>query len=237
MTLMLVVNAGHNLPILLRSGGRVDRLQPTVMVLGVMADTVVESRQVEIKPTDRVLLFTDGFSEAFNKRDEEYGEERLTKSSGGCTEPQKLRTSAIKRSTATHGRSVRTWSNISQLPRGCVELSVEKRHQAVAGGVCGAHVPVKSRNQRATPEPGRAPSTHASEAPNRNTSASVSRIKPENMTQPLVSQLAQYEHDADHSDPRGVESDEWVLTPYYSDRKIARRRLRTNKTTPIEMIP
>lgn len=77
---MTYVNAGHNPPILLRSDGRVDRLQPTAMVLGVMADTVVESRQVEIKPADRLLLFTDGFSEAFNKRDEEYGEERLTKS-------------------------------------------------------------------------------------------------------------------------------------------------------------
>jgi len=74
------VNAGHNSPILLRSDGRVDRLQPTTMVLGVMADTVVESRQVEIKPADCLLLFTDGFSEAFNKRDEEYGEECLTKS-------------------------------------------------------------------------------------------------------------------------------------------------------------
>jgi sigma-B regulation protein RsbU (phosphoserine phosphatase) len=77
---MAYVNAGHNPPVLLRSDGRVDRLQPTAMVLGVMADAVVESRQVEIKPADRLLLFTDGFSEAFNKRDEEYGEERLTES-------------------------------------------------------------------------------------------------------------------------------------------------------------
>jgi sigma-B regulation protein RsbU (phosphoserine phosphatase) len=74
------VNAGHNPPILLRSDGRVERLQPTAMVLGVVTDTVVESQQVEIKPADRLLLFTDGFSEAFNRRDEEYGEERLTNS-------------------------------------------------------------------------------------------------------------------------------------------------------------
>jgi hypothetical protein len=77
---MTYVNAGHNPPILLRTGGRVERLQPTAMLLGVMADTVVESRQVEIELTDRLLLFTDGFSEAFNKRNEEYGEERLTDS-------------------------------------------------------------------------------------------------------------------------------------------------------------
>jgi serine phosphatase RsbU (regulator of sigma subunit) len=77
---MAYVNAGQNPPILVRSDGRVDRLQPTAMVLGVMAGAAVESRQVKIEPGDRLLLFTDGFSEAFNKRDEEYGEERLTES-------------------------------------------------------------------------------------------------------------------------------------------------------------
>jgi serine phosphatase RsbU (regulator of sigma subunit) len=77
---MTYVNAGHNPPILLRSDGQVHRLQPTAMILGVMGDTMVESGQVEIKPADRLLLFTDGFSEAFNKRDEEYGERRLTES-------------------------------------------------------------------------------------------------------------------------------------------------------------
>jgi sigma-B regulation protein RsbU (phosphoserine phosphatase) len=77
---MTYVNAGHNPPMLVRSDGRVDRLQPTAMVLGVMADAVLEVRQVEIKLADRLLLFTDGFSAAFNKRDEEYGEERLKES-------------------------------------------------------------------------------------------------------------------------------------------------------------
>jgi serine phosphatase RsbU (regulator of sigma subunit) len=77
---MTYVNAGHNPPILMRSDGQVHRLQPTAMIMGVMRDIVVESGQVEIKPADRLLLFTDGFSEAFNMRDEEYGEKRLTES-------------------------------------------------------------------------------------------------------------------------------------------------------------
>jgi hypothetical protein len=77
---MTYVNAGHNPPILLCSDGRLDRLESTAMILGVMADAMVESREVEIKAGDRLLLFTDGFPEAFNKRDEEYGEERLTES-------------------------------------------------------------------------------------------------------------------------------------------------------------
>jgi serine phosphatase RsbU (regulator of sigma subunit) len=77
---MTYVNAGHNPPILLRSDGREDRLPPTTMVLGALADAPVEARQVEIGPADRLLIFTDGFSEAFNKKDEEYGEERLSAS-------------------------------------------------------------------------------------------------------------------------------------------------------------
>lgn len=77
---MSFVNAGHNPPLLLHSDGSVDRLRSTAMVLGVKADAPVESQQVEIKPSDRLLLFTDGFSEAFNKRNEDYGEKRLAES-------------------------------------------------------------------------------------------------------------------------------------------------------------
>jgi len=71
------VNAGHNPPFLLRADGQVDRLPPTAMVLGVAADAVVEAGQARIAPADRLLLFTDGLSEAFDRKDEEYGEERV----------------------------------------------------------------------------------------------------------------------------------------------------------------
>jgi hypothetical protein len=74
------VNAGHNSPLVLRGDGGIERLESTAMVLGVNPDTEIEARQVEINPGDRLLLFTDGFSEAFNKADEEYGEARLRES-------------------------------------------------------------------------------------------------------------------------------------------------------------
>jgi hypothetical protein len=74
------VNAGHNPPILLHADGSVDRLQPTSMVLGIMADAPVDVGLAEVGPTDRLLLFTDGYSEAWNKKEEEYGEERLAES-------------------------------------------------------------------------------------------------------------------------------------------------------------
>ncbi len=74
------VNAGHNAPILLRADGRVDRLASTSMVLGIMTEAPMVAAAAQIQLEDRLLLFTDGYSEAFNKKDEEYGEERLTES-------------------------------------------------------------------------------------------------------------------------------------------------------------
>ena len=71
------VNAGHNPPFLVRADGSMERLEPTAMVLGVKPDAPVETGQTRIGPADRLLLFTDGLSEAFNAREEEYGETRL----------------------------------------------------------------------------------------------------------------------------------------------------------------
>jgi phosphoserine phosphatase RsbU/P len=71
------VNAGHNAPFLLRRGRPARRLDTTSMVLGVLEDTVFESREAQLESGDRLLLFTDGISEAFNQNDQEFGEERL----------------------------------------------------------------------------------------------------------------------------------------------------------------
>jgi serine phosphatase RsbU (regulator of sigma subunit) len=74
----LYVNAGHNAPYLLRPGRPADRLDATSLVLGVLRDAPFEARSARLEPGERLLLFTDGVSEAFNDKDEEYGEDRLT---------------------------------------------------------------------------------------------------------------------------------------------------------------
>ena len=71
------VNAGHNPPFLRRANGELEQLPATAMLLGVMPDAPVEAQQVQIEPNDRLLLFTDGLSEALNTKDEEYGTARL----------------------------------------------------------------------------------------------------------------------------------------------------------------
>jgi hypothetical protein len=71
------VNAGHNPPFLLPVGERAARLAATAMALGVTMDTTFPSMTLDLDRGDRLLLYTDGVTEAANRRDEEYGEPRL----------------------------------------------------------------------------------------------------------------------------------------------------------------
>jgi phosphoserine phosphatase RsbU/P len=70
-------NAGHNAPILIRSGGSVERLHQGGLVLGLAAEAEYEQARVELEPGDRLLLFTDGLTEANSPAGEEFGEDRL----------------------------------------------------------------------------------------------------------------------------------------------------------------
>jgi sigma-B regulation protein RsbU (phosphoserine phosphatase) len=70
------VNGGHNAPFVLRAGG-VERLPATGMALGVVADGTFEERETALAPGERLFLFTDGITEAFDPEEREYGEERL----------------------------------------------------------------------------------------------------------------------------------------------------------------
>ncbi len=70
-------NAGHCAPLLVRANGAVVRLDAGGAVLGVFPEWPFEQAEVTIAPGDRLVLFTDGITEASNARDEEFGEERL----------------------------------------------------------------------------------------------------------------------------------------------------------------
>jgi sigma-B regulation protein RsbU (phosphoserine phosphatase) len=87
---MTFANAGHYPPILIRANGLVERLEPGGAVLGVFPDGAYDQGQVTIGGGDRVILFTDGITEARNAADEEFGEDRLielARENRGCSAP------------------------------------------------------------------------------------------------------------------------------------------------------
>jgi serine phosphatase RsbU (regulator of sigma subunit) len=70
------VNAGHNAPFLLRPAAAT-RLGTTGVALGVVAGSAFDERGETVGPGERLFLFTDGVTEAFDADDREYGEPRL----------------------------------------------------------------------------------------------------------------------------------------------------------------
>lgn len=80
------VNAGHNPPFLLvppgsraglSAGEPPARLGATAMALGITTETDFPSMTVDLDPGDRLVLYTDGVTEAEDLKDREYGEARL----------------------------------------------------------------------------------------------------------------------------------------------------------------
>jgi sigma-B regulation protein RsbU (phosphoserine phosphatase) len=71
------VNAGHNAPFVVRSDGSHERLREGGTVLGVFDSRNFEMGSVQLSEGDRVILFTDGVTEACGLEGEEFGEARL----------------------------------------------------------------------------------------------------------------------------------------------------------------
>jgi sigma-B regulation protein RsbU (phosphoserine phosphatase) len=70
-------NAGHNPPIVLHQDGSHHRLTEGGAVLGVFPNQSFGLGLTHLEPGDRVVLFTDGVTEAIDAQEEEFGEERL----------------------------------------------------------------------------------------------------------------------------------------------------------------
>jgi sigma-B regulation protein RsbU (phosphoserine phosphatase) len=75
---MVYTNAGHNPPYIKRAGGELVRLdQRHGPVLGAQGGLAYREDHVELGPGDRVLLYTDGVTEAMNAAEDLYTEARL----------------------------------------------------------------------------------------------------------------------------------------------------------------
>jgi phosphoserine phosphatase RsbU/P len=72
------VNAGHNPPLLVHEGGKVEKLEGTGMILGILPGAQYEQKTCKLQLGDVVVLYSDGVTEASKVDvDEEFGEDRL----------------------------------------------------------------------------------------------------------------------------------------------------------------
>src|SRR5271163_4093862 len=71
------VNAGHVPPAVVRANGAVDYLREGGMMVGLFPSQHYDRGYVRMEPGDIFVGCTDGITEAMNKQDEEYGQQRL----------------------------------------------------------------------------------------------------------------------------------------------------------------
>jgi phosphoserine phosphatase RsbU/P len=71
-----VCNAGHCFPLLLQDG-RVSQIAATGLPIGMFCRERYSCTQLKLNKGDRLLLYTDGLSEARDRANVEYGEDRL----------------------------------------------------------------------------------------------------------------------------------------------------------------
>ncbi len=70
-------NAGHNYPVLCTKHGAYHLLEKGGLIVGILEEISYQSETVRLDAGDLLVLYTDGLTEAINKEDEEFGEERL----------------------------------------------------------------------------------------------------------------------------------------------------------------
>jgi len=73
-------NAGHNPPLVMDSDGTVQRMNLFAAIpLGIQEYHGYKTQKIQLKPGDRLVLYTDGITEALNAKGEFYNESLLSK--------------------------------------------------------------------------------------------------------------------------------------------------------------
>ena len=87
---LVFASGGHDPPLWVRAGGRSHLLTTRSMILGAFSEIALEDRRVVLGPGDVFVLYTDGITEARDRRGRLFGERRLraavTPSAGGTAE-------------------------------------------------------------------------------------------------------------------------------------------------------
>ena len=137
---LIYANAGHNPPLLLRSGQDVTMLEaPPGPALGAMAGGCYESCSMQLAGDDLLLLYTDGVTEAMDPEHKLFGDERLLQTARGHRDvPARSLIEAVDAAVRQHAGSADQSDDLTLL---AVRYRVESG-RAVVAGEAGADPPV-----------------------------------------------------------------------------------------------
>jgi len=71
------VNAGNPSPILISPGGEIERLSSDGFPIGMFANARYTAKEIRMRPGSRLVIFSDGLTDAQNAAGEDFGDERL----------------------------------------------------------------------------------------------------------------------------------------------------------------
>jgi sigma-B regulation protein RsbU (phosphoserine phosphatase) len=71
------INGGHCAPILISQTGRYEYLEATAMPVGMLAEAEFKVEERQLSPGDRIVIYTDGVTEAQNPSGEFFGRKQL----------------------------------------------------------------------------------------------------------------------------------------------------------------
>jgi serine phosphatase RsbU (regulator of sigma subunit) len=74
---LIYCNAGHNYPVVIHQDGRAEFLDTGGLLLGAFQEALYERGEVLLQRNDTVFFYSDGLTENFNDKDEEFGDKRL----------------------------------------------------------------------------------------------------------------------------------------------------------------
>lgn len=80
---LVMANAGHCPPLIVRANGRVERIDSTGPVVGVLATAGWQSFETKLAGGDTLVLYTDGLLEARDADGEEFGISRIEEALAG----------------------------------------------------------------------------------------------------------------------------------------------------------
>jgi serine phosphatase RsbU (regulator of sigma subunit) len=76
-SVLTYVNAANPSPLLIGPAGEIERLDSDSFPIGMFANARYSSRELQMRPGSRLVIFSDGLTDAQNAAEEEFGDERL----------------------------------------------------------------------------------------------------------------------------------------------------------------